>query len=819
MVTSFGLHYNGPTTPLNVSAPVVTGTATVGSTLTCSTGSWLGVQPITFDYQWYEDSTLISGATANTYVVVDNDIGFSLSCTVTATNSIAAVSANSNSVSINPSIPVGSIIMYNGANPSLSGWSVYSDATNRYIKGTGSQANVGVITANSGSVSGNIVTALAGAHGSIGPSFKSTWIAYPGTYGSSQALTSATAGNHTHDVRITSSVVSGSLPWTSDFTFLVATSEQSQFPANTIHIRDTGAAGWTQKLATNPGSPLFYVGRNIRGNPGSVAPSETAANSKTLPLITTNASGSHGHFVNDTNYVNPATGTSLGGGSYNPPSPTFVGSNPGPSPDGTSHTHTATNVYNLRLLPSRVVKLWTAAAATGALSNTMVLFSGTLSSVPSYWKLCDGFNGTVNMSGSYLAHSNSAATAHLTSAVKTSNFTTTASPDPWTHSHGYGTASQGNGGFASKDYWHTAGSSPHGHSNGSTLDITDTYTPDTVELAFLQYTTGGSISTFSVTPTTNTVAENATLTFNATATNAVDGSTLTWLINDGTANSTTDFSSKTGTVTITSGAGSFIVTPYLDNVTEGNETFTVSLLRGGSVVATSEVVTLTDYIDLGLTFTATARAAGGNVGNRTGWTLGSLTPTSYDDGSAGPYSDIIPSGKSWYMNGVAYSQLYISSNGLISFGAGWGSTTAIPTLQCIAAFPGDQYWGTNGANAGVNTPNGVAYKSGVTSTGINYFRINMRGYQYGSSYNDRSWEINCFWTNETPPRQYVEIVYPNTVNNISAYTNNPGIYGSSWVSLSSSYATPNNSVALQSSDYGTTWTVLGAGSWSGTGTF
>lgn len=73
--------------PVNTVTPVITGTVSVGSTLTCSTGTWTGAGPITYSYQWEQGAATISGATSATYLVSSNNIGSTLRCKVTATNS------------------------------------------------------------------------------------------------------------------------------------------------------------------------------------------------------------------------------------------------------------------------------------------------------------------------------------------------------------------------------------------------------------------------------------------------------------------------------------------------------------------------------------------------------------------------------------------------------------------------------------------------------------------------------------------------------------------------------------------------------------
>jgi hypothetical protein len=83
--------------PVNTVAPVVSGTATFGQTLSTTNGTWTGVPTPTFTYQWQRVTTNISGATSSTYVLVAADVGNTIRCVVTATNAVSAVSANSNS--------------------------------------------------------------------------------------------------------------------------------------------------------------------------------------------------------------------------------------------------------------------------------------------------------------------------------------------------------------------------------------------------------------------------------------------------------------------------------------------------------------------------------------------------------------------------------------------------------------------------------------------------------------------------------------------------------------------------------------------------
>lgn len=70
----------------NKTLPRVTGTATVGSTLTAEPQTWAG-GAITYTYQWQRGTVNISGATARTYVIQAADQGNTLRCLITGTNS------------------------------------------------------------------------------------------------------------------------------------------------------------------------------------------------------------------------------------------------------------------------------------------------------------------------------------------------------------------------------------------------------------------------------------------------------------------------------------------------------------------------------------------------------------------------------------------------------------------------------------------------------------------------------------------------------------------------------------------------------------
>lgn len=94
--------------PVNTALPLVSGTLTVGSVLSCSNGSWTGEPELTlavgwpltspFTYQWLRDGLPIAGDTSTSYLVQAADVGHALACEVMATNDAGHASARSNPV-------------------------------------------------------------------------------------------------------------------------------------------------------------------------------------------------------------------------------------------------------------------------------------------------------------------------------------------------------------------------------------------------------------------------------------------------------------------------------------------------------------------------------------------------------------------------------------------------------------------------------------------------------------------------------------------------------------------------------------------------
>jgi hypothetical protein len=112
-----------PSPPVNTVRPTISGAPQDGQTLTATTGTWTGSQPITYAYQWQRCDTAGANCTpvgtpANTYAVTSADTGSTLRVIVTATNGQGPATATSNPTTVvqgTSSAPV------NSSPPTISG--------------------------------------------------------------------------------------------------------------------------------------------------------------------------------------------------------------------------------------------------------------------------------------------------------------------------------------------------------------------------------------------------------------------------------------------------------------------------------------------------------------------------------------------------------------------------------------------------------------------------------------------------------------------------------------------------------------------------
>ena len=207
--------------PANTAAPAVTGTTTVGQTLTTTNGTWTGVPSPTFTYQWFRSpSTSISGATSSTYTLTASDSGNTIYCRVTATNVAGSASADSNTTATVNQVPA------NTAAPAVTGTTTV----------------------------GQTLTTTNGTWTGVpSPTFTYQWFRSPssaigGATSSSYVLVSADAGNTIY-CRVTATNAAGSASADSNTTATV-----NQAPVNTSAPVVTGTATFGQTLTTTNGT-------------------------------------------------------------------------------------------------------------------------------------------------------------------------------------------------------------------------------------------------------------------------------------------------------------------------------------------------------------------------------------------------------------------------------------------------------------------------------------------------------------------------------------------------------------------------------------
>ena len=136
-------------------------------------------------------------------------------------------------------------------------------------------------------------------------------------------------------------------------------------------------------------------------------------------------------------------------------------------------------------------------------------------------------------------------------------------------------------------------------------------------------------ASYSVSVSPSSIDEGSNLTVTVTTTNVANGTILYW-----DTDSPSDFTTSSGSFTINSSTGSFIITPTEDATTEGTESFTVRIRIGsttGTIVSTSNSININDTSISPVTYTATPTSYTVNEG--TALTINVLT-TNVADGTS-----------------------------------------------------------------------------------------------------------------------------------------------------------------------------------------
>ena len=116
---------------ITAGTPVISGAATLGTTLSVDEGSW-SPSDVTYSYQWYRGSAPISGATGDSYTLAAGDVGNAVSVRVAASKtgltSTSAVSA-ATAVVTDPNPGSATVTVTDSNSDAVSGSSVYLAST------------------------------------------------------------------------------------------------------------------------------------------------------------------------------------------------------------------------------------------------------------------------------------------------------------------------------------------------------------------------------------------------------------------------------------------------------------------------------------------------------------------------------------------------------------------------------------------------------------------------------------------------------------------------------------------------------------------
>jgi hypothetical protein len=129
--SSFVVFLNAPVITVS---PSVSGSTVYGSTLSCSTGTWLN-SPTSYNYQWVRAGVDIPTATLSTYTIVLADVGLAITCRVTAINVTGPTSVVASN-SITPAAATGQVI-FTSVSSIYTYWTVPDGVTSVSMVGIG----------------------------------------------------------------------------------------------------------------------------------------------------------------------------------------------------------------------------------------------------------------------------------------------------------------------------------------------------------------------------------------------------------------------------------------------------------------------------------------------------------------------------------------------------------------------------------------------------------------------------------------------------------------------------------------------------------
>ena len=357
-----------------------------------------------------------------------------------------------------PDIPVGALVFYNQTFTGIPGWQRYGSADGLFLRGTATQGQIGTTT--SPSLSGNVSVTLgtAGSHFpsqiSFGPAFNPSGTAFPGGW-----FNLGTAGSHVHTVaNLNLSTIGIPTPASfSTYILIECTSVTKRLPPNSI-VFSQNAPGSLFSVLTAENQPIR----------GGVSNNNTGTGTTITNIRTTATSGTHSHI--DTNFpFNPAT----------------VVSTNFPYVTSLTHNHNITLNIVANSILTKLLSAWGNSFESYLGLDTILMYTGSLSSLPTGWYVCDGTNGTINMVDFFVGFGSQAAWNSTTGANNDIGALGTTTTNVWNHSHlGSGIIGATPATLASVP--HGTNTASHSHTVTPSLSSVN-YDPGTIRIAFIQY--------------------------------------------------------------------------------------------------------------------------------------------------------------------------------------------------------------------------------------------------------------------------------------------------------------------------------------------
>jgi hypothetical protein len=228
--------------PVNTTAPVLSGVAQQGQTLSTTDGSWTGTPAPTFTYAWElcdaigANCAAIAGATASTYSPVATDVGHTVRAAVTATTT--AGSATSTSAQSTPIVIAAPL---NSSPPALTGAAQAGQTLSASNGAWSNTPSAYIYQWSQCDASGNACTPIAGAT-------SSSYVVGPADAGHTLrvSVTASNTGGSAESLSPPSAVVPGAAP--------VNPPPSSAAPANTALPAISGTAQQGHALSLSNGT-------------------------------------------------------------------------------------------------------------------------------------------------------------------------------------------------------------------------------------------------------------------------------------------------------------------------------------------------------------------------------------------------------------------------------------------------------------------------------------------------------------------------------------------------------------------------------------